>query len=313
MERITIKLNQLIDYAIEQRNFGREELTIIISGMPSQNTIIKTANNQLIEAYLNRYMKMDLLNNSEERMMIGKGIHGNLIIIDVGYMIRDFRDFITLDIERIGRGIGDILIQMHEKLNIPSEIIHVIGEHMSAHVAGIAGRYYSHSTGEHIRRITGLDPSKIFINQMHSITGLARGDADFVDVIHSSSVGLSMIERCGDIDFYPNGPIEIIEDASNIIEGAIRAIRYYTDTVIPGNEYKYPAILSNSIIDYNNASIKGIGRKKAYMGYPINYNTKGDYILRINIGKAIGNRQTTNTKQIFTRDIQAPWKITYRQ
>lgn len=35
-------------------------------------------------------------------------------------------------------------------------------------------------------RITGLDPANPCFNQGENLTGLARGDAEFVDVIHSN-------------------------------------------------------------------------------------------------------------------------------
>lgn len=35
--------------------------------------------------------------------------------------------------------------------------------------------------------------------------GLARGDAEFVDVIHSNAGALGKRDPIGDIDFFPNG------------------------------------------------------------------------------------------------------------
>lgn len=36
-------------------------------------------------------------------------------------------------------------------------------------------------------------------------SGLARGDAEFVDVIHSNSGALGKRDPIGDVDFFPNG------------------------------------------------------------------------------------------------------------
>lgn len=313
ISKMTFKLSELIDTILDQPNFCTEEISIIITGMPSQHSIVKTAINDLIGAYIKRYFNQDTIARGQDKSIMPSQSRGNLIIIDVGAIVRNLKDYISMDIEKIGMIIGDVIVQMSEKSNIPHEIIHIIGLNMGAHIAGIAGRHYIRSTNQRIRRITALDPSKIFIHYNQIITGLARGDADFVDVIHSSALGLATIERCGDIDFYPNGPVDIIADADNIIEASTRAIRYYAETVIPGNEFSFLAISANSILDFNNAALKRITGKRAYMGIPINYNIKGDYILKINgAAKRYAHRQISTEKQIITRDIHTPWKITYR-
>lgn len=54
-------------------------------------------------------------------------------------------------------------------------------------------------------RITGLDPANPCFNEGHNLTGLARGDAEFVDIIHSNPGALGKRDSLGDADFYPNG------------------------------------------------------------------------------------------------------------
>lgn len=51
----------------------------------------------------------------------------------------------------------------------------------------------------------GLDPANPCFNQGENLTGLARGDAEFVDVIHSNSGALGKRDPIGDADFFPNG------------------------------------------------------------------------------------------------------------
>ena len=38
-----------------------------------------------------------------------------------------------------------------------------------------------------------------------ALAGLSRGDAEFVDIIHSDSGALGKGDPIGDADFYPNG------------------------------------------------------------------------------------------------------------
>lgn len=47
-----------------------------------------------------------------------------------------------------------------------------------------------------------LDPC---FNPGESLSSLGRGDADFVDIIHSNSGALGLRDPIGDADFFPNG------------------------------------------------------------------------------------------------------------
>lgn len=60
-------------------------------------------------------------------------------------------------------------------------------------------------TRESLPRITGLDPARPCFNEGEYLSGLQRGDARFVDVIHTNPGVLGVKESVGDIDFYPNG------------------------------------------------------------------------------------------------------------
>lgn len=76
---------------------------------------------------------------------------------------------------------------------------------MGAHICGEAGRTFTRYTNRSLSRITGLDPARPCFNEGERLNGLQRGDAEFVDIIHTNSGILGMKEPIGDIDFYPNG------------------------------------------------------------------------------------------------------------
>ena len=59
-------------------------------------------------------------------------------------------------------------------------------------------------------RITGLDPARPCFNEGEKLHALQRGDASFIDVIHSNSGILGVKVSIGDVDFYPNGYIFLI-------------------------------------------------------------------------------------------------------
>lgn len=79
------------------------------------------------------------------------------------------------------------------------------GHSLGAHICGEAGRVYRNLTNQSLVRITGLDPARPCFNEGERLTGLQRGDANFVDIIHSNVGILGMKDPIGDIDFYPNG------------------------------------------------------------------------------------------------------------
>lgn len=68
----------------------------------------------------------------------------------------------------------------------------------------MAGRQFTKLTGKALPRITGLDPSRPCFSESDRSNGLQRGDALFVDIIHSNT-GLWELDPIGDAQFYPNG------------------------------------------------------------------------------------------------------------
>lgn len=80
-----------------------------------------------------------------------------------------------------------------------------LGHSLGAHICGYAGRHFYNLTDQFIPRITGLDPARPCFNEGERLNGLQRGDAAFVDIIHSNAGILGIKNPIGDVDFYPNG------------------------------------------------------------------------------------------------------------
>ena len=201
--------------------------------------------------------------------------------------MNNFKRFALLDVEETGAMIASAIVQMTEKCNVVDDTIHVIGQSIAAHVAGAAGNEYTRQTGRQLRRITALDPSKIFAKNTHTLVGLSRGDAEFVDAIHTNVYGMGTIQRVGDIDFYPNGPSQNLPGAQNVVEAAMRATRYFAESVRPGNERNFPAVAANSLKQYKNND--GFG-KRVYMGINTDYDLEGDFVLEVNAKSPFGKR-----------------------
>ncbi|XP_054287053.1 lipase member H-like isoform X1 [Macrosteles quadrilineatus] len=87
--------------------------------------------------------------------------------------------------------------------SISPEDVHLVGFSLGAHVSGIIGQNLNNSLG----RITGLDPPKFGYEKIHKQHRLDKGDAMFVNAIHTSGGILSYTEKdpIGHVDFFPNG------------------------------------------------------------------------------------------------------------
>lgn len=84
--------------------------------------------------------------------------------------------------------------------------IHLIGFSLGAHMMGRVGHILK-DKGHLVDQITGLDPAGPVFENCHRNVSLDKGDAKFVDVIHSdaSTPLLGTLKRQGHADFYPNG------------------------------------------------------------------------------------------------------------
>lgn len=223
----------------------------------------------------------------------------------MGSQLNTFKRFAMLDIEKTGAKIGKWIVQLTSELQLPYETIHMIGQNIGAHVAGAAANEFTRLTGHKLRRVTGLDPSHIIAKNRYSLSGLARGDAEFVDAIHTSAYGMGTPDRAGDVDFYPNGLGAGVPGAENIVEAAMRATRYFAESVRPGNERSFPAVPANSLKQYKQND--GFG-KRAYMGIDAAYDIEGDYILQVNPKSPFGRNAPAQKQNNYHGVHNANWQ-----
>lgn len=79
--------------------------------------------------------------------------------------------------------------------------------------------------------ITGLDPAYPTFNSRPKSMKLDKGDAEFVDVIHSCGGYLGYAEPLGHVDFYPNG-------GSFFQPGCVNVISFGKNLHNPGGNLK---------------------------------------------------------------------------
>lgn len=302
-QRVEAKLNNYVEKTKALPKFGEDEVTIVLTGLPQTSPTTKKAMRKLEQAYIQRYNLQEQQRFAQEQLknkdydytssdetadqwQSAKSRSGDLIIIDLGSTLLNFERYALLDVTNTGSMVGQTLVDLTNN-GVPQEIIHVIGQGISAHVAGAAGNEFTMQTGHKLRRITGLDPAKLISKRPDTLPGLSRGDADFVDAIHTSCFAMGTPIRSGDVDFYPNGPSAGVPGAKNVIEAVNRATRFFAESVRPGSERNFPAVPANSLQQYKEKD--GFG-KRAYMGIQADYDLQGDYMLEVNEKSPFGKR-----------------------
>ncbi|KPI99875.1 PREDICTED: inactive pancreatic lipase-related protein 1 [Papilio xuthus] len=94
-------------------------------------------------------------------------------------------------------------IQYLDSVGARASSLHVVGFSLGAEAAGFAGKMLK-SRGLQIGRITGLDPAYPGYTFTNTDGHLSKGDAAFVDVIHTNPGIFGFLTPIGDVDFYPN-------------------------------------------------------------------------------------------------------------
>ncbi|XP_059048668.1 phospholipase A1 member A [Achroia grisella] len=94
-------------------------------------------------------------------------------------------------------------VQYLDIAGVKAASLHVVGFSLGAEAAGFAGKELRRR-GLVLGRITGLDPAYPGYSLTNSNDHLARGDATFVDVLHTNPGVLGFPQPIGDVDFYPN-------------------------------------------------------------------------------------------------------------
>lgn len=168
---------------------------------------------------------------------------------------------------------------------IPVERIHLIGHSLGAHIMGAAARNFQEKTGKTIPRITGLDPAKPCFNEGENLTGLMRGDAAFIDVIHSNSGVLGRRDPIGDADFYPGGLDPLPPGCLSIVCAHDRSWEYYAETVYPGNEMNFLGARCTSLSRVREGKCP---KQNVPMGYAVPNNIKGSYFMEVRADAPFG-------------------------
>ncbi|XP_063243720.1 lipase member H-A-like [Bacillus rossius redtenbacheri] len=163
--------------------------------------------------------------------------------------------------------------------------LHVVGFSLGAEVAGYVGGFLASGR---LPRVTGLDPAFPLFVLRTSRNRLSRGDADFVDVIHTDGGAFGFPGALGHADFYPNGgtaPQPGCRLAQHLASGQLqdivscshqRAWKLYAESV--RSECSFRATRCHHWF----AHVLGLcaDGDRAYMGLAASPRARGKYFLR---------------------------------
>ncbi|XP_050677064.1 phospholipase A1 [Leptidea sinapis] len=195
----------------------------------------------------------------------------------------------------MGKRLADF-IQFLDTAGVPAGSVYVIGFSLGAEAAGFAGKELQRR-GLKLGRITGLDPAYPGYSVADSSGHLAKGDAIFVDVIHTNPGVFGFPKPIGDVDFYPNPGAwiqpgcwfdQLIKNRQlSFIYGCShnRAWRLYAESL--QNPSGFPATLC---MDWRNVSSQCGFTMDGFMGFGAQPPTQGKLYL------------TTNDKPPFARN-----------
>ncbi|XP_005181751.2 vitellogenin-1 isoform X2 [Musca domestica] len=200
----------------------------------------------------------------------------NFVAIDAGSFVDTLYTWSAFNTEELGMHIAKGLEQL-EKI-VPLKNIHLIGHSLGAHIMGAAARYFFESTGKLIPRVTGLDPAKPCFNEGEALSGLMRGDAEFIDVIHSNSGVLGKRNPTGDVDFYPGGLDPLPPGCVSVTCAHARAWEYFAETIYPGNENNFLGARCTSLTRLREHKCP---KQDVPMGYAAPTNIKGSYFMEV--------------------------------
>lgn len=163
---------------------------------------------------------------------------------------------------------------------------YIVGFSLGAQTAGYAGSYLKARYNLTLDRITGLDPAGLGFNRVKKEFRLDKGDAKFVDIIHTDSNLAGTYVVAGDADFYPNGGKDQPGcRAEKGIVGKIacdhmRAPTYYIASVKGPCSWKaYPC---DSYQLFQQGKCKQCTRECSAMGYNANPRMTGKFYLKTN-------------------------------
>ncbi|XP_078038270.1 uncharacterized protein LOC144470691 [Augochlora pura] len=165
-------------------------------------------------------------------------------------------------------------IDFLQSQGLDPSMLTVVGHSLGAHVAGLAARF-AQSQVEHVVALDPALPNFVLAGPGERVS---RGDANYVEVMHTDAGFYGYVEPIGDIDFYPNGGSQQPGCVSNVCSH-LRAFKYFAESL--NSKAGFVAYKCESYSKFQDGVCSS--NPKAYMGgIKPNYNATGTYYLNSN-------------------------------
>ncbi|XP_049778977.1 phospholipase A1-like [Schistocerca cancellata] len=185
---------------------------------------------------------------------------------------------VTAELVIVGQYVARVLDCLVETHGLDLSRVHLVGHSLGAHVVGVIGG--SLSDEKKVAFLTGLDPAGPGYDddlKPGNDSMLDKGDAEFVQIIHTNTAVLGYELVLGDADFFPNGGSkqagcggDWLGDCSHM-----RSTQYFAESVTSPS-----AFLGYQCDDWETYS-SCYGRPWAAMGAHVDpSNTKGVYFMK---------------------------------
>ncbi|XP_072380359.1 pancreatic lipase-related protein 3-like [Diabrotica undecimpunctata] len=196
----------------------------------------------------------------------------NLLVVDWSRVANDLYVIASASVEKIGQIVGNYIKTLQQKFKLDLNKTAIVGHSLGAHVAGIAGR----TVGGLANYLIGLDPAWPLFVVLHRNIRIRPTDAKFVQIIHTSDVGIQA--SLGHSDYYPNGglrqprcPLILYDLCSHV-----RAYIYLAESIKTG---RFVAKQCRNYLDFKT----GCRGPQSYMGeFYIDKKARGTYYLDTN-------------------------------
>uniref|UniRef100_A0A2A4K841 Lipase domain-containing protein n=1 Tax=Heliothis virescens TaxID=7102 RepID=A0A2A4K841_HELVI len=161
-------------------------------------------------------------------------VHAYIAAEDVNLIMVDWSagaagDYMTslLNVARSAEHVASYIQWLNSASGATLQNYHIVGHSLGGHQAGIIGRLL----GGHVAYITSLDPA--MPGWILNPNGFQPSDGVYTEVMHTNGGVFGKIAPVGDVDFYPNGGINMPGCGDNDCSHH-RAIYYMAESLTSG-------------------------------------------------------------------------------
>lgn len=211
-----------------------------------------------------------------------KGIF-NVLMVDAEYVIDKWYLRSVHNARLVGKRLANLLANL-ENHGANADDIHILGISLGAHIAGWTGKYFRQYKGRNVGRITGLDPAGPCFSYAFSDQRLDKGDAKYVDVVHSNRLIQGVAEPLGHADFYVNGGGPNQPGCFSSSCSHLRAALVYTESI--RSPKSFVGIQCDSFKEFNENECTS--SDYAVLGYGSSHTSRGVFYLRTTANAPFG-------------------------